>query len=359
MALQGLQNYTFPLTLLGEVTINGNLNAKDIYVTGVVNGGGISTNILGEDNTWTGTNDFQQVAFYTGVLAPSSFYDMMTKLDIDNAALAYNPLPTTNSWILPPIFANAAPPELPIINPVLIQTGNASGNILIGYTDMVNIATDINVNQNITTRANTFSGVNTFSGTISADTTIVPSLLDPTLPQQAASKGYIDGKVELAGKSVIYEILTPGTYNFTDATLTGGSLANVGKVDFWLFSGACLAQASGSVVSGTIGNGNGVRGNIQLVVGTTTDPATVYTVQDTTVPSSTYLSVSNQLIAVADGACNLNGTVVPGVVGSTTMVTQQGASANGQLAVNNILAQEPILGTATTAGGCLFVIYYI
>jgi len=141
--------------------------------------------------------------------------------------------------------------------------------------------------------------------------------------------------------------------------LAGGSLVNVGKIDFWLFSGACLAQASGSVVSGSIGNGNGLRGNIQLVVGTTTDPATVYTVQDTTVPSTSSLSVSNQLVAVADGACNLNGVVVPGVVGSTSMVTQQGASANGQLAANNVLDYGTALGTTTSAGGCLFVIYYI
>jgi len=359
MALQGLQNYTFPLTLLGEVTINGDLNAKDIYVTGLVNGAGISTDILGTDNTWTGTNDFQDDAFYTGVLAPSSFYDMMTKLDIDNAALAYNPLPTTNGWFLPPVFSNANPPALPIINPVLIQTGNAASNTLIGYTDMVNIATtDINVNQNLTTKSNTFTGVNTFSGTISADTTIVPSLLVPTLPQQAASKGYIDGKVELAGKSVIYEILTPGLYNFTDATLIGGSLENVGKIDYWLFSGSC-GGASGSVVSGTLGNGNGVRGNILLSVGTIADPTVVYTAQNTDVPSTTSLSVSNQLVAVADGACNLNGVLTAGVVGSTSMVTQQGASANGQLAANNILDYGTILGTTTSAGGCLFIAYYI
>jgi len=359
MALQGLQNYTFPLTLLGEVTINGNLNAKDIYVTGLVNGGGISDDILGTDNTWLGTNDFTDDAFYTGVLPPSSFYDMMTKLDIDNSALAYNPLPSTNGWFLPPVFNNADPPALPIINPVLIQTGNADSNNLIGYTDMVNIATtDINVNQSLTTKSNTFTGVNTFSGTISVDTTVVPSLLDPTLPQQASSKGYIDGKVELAGKSVIYEILIPGTYNFTDATLTGGSLVNVGKIDFWLFSGSC-GGASGAVVSGSIGNGNGIKGNIQLVVGTTADPAVVYTVQDTTTPSSTYLSVSNQLIAVADGACNLNGVLTAGVVGTTSMVTQQGASANGQLGANNILDYGATLGTTTSAGGCLFVAYYI
>ena len=359
MALQGLQNYTFPLTLLGEVTINGDLNAKDIYVSGLVNGAGINTDILGTDNTWTGTNDFQDDAFYTGPNPPSSFFDMMTKLDIDNAAAAYNPLPTTNSWNVAPTFTNANPPVVPVINPVLIQTGPASGNILVGYTDMENIVTtNVNVNQNLTTKSNTFTGINTFSGTISADTTIVPSLLDPTLPQQAASKGYIDGKVELAGKSVIYQILTPGTYNFTDAALTGGSLANVGKIDYWLFSGSC-GGASGAVVSGTLGNGNGVKGNIQLVVGTTADPAVVYTAQDTTVPSSTYLSVSNQLVAVADGACNLNGVLTAGVVGSTSMITQQGASANGQLAANNLLDYSNLLGTTTSAGGCLFVAYYI
>lgn len=358
MALAGLQNYTFPLTLLGEVTVRGDLNTKDIYVSGTVTGAGISADILGEDNTWKGTNDFQNVSSYTGTIPATQYPQMLTKKDIDDAVLAYNPLPTSNNWgegfapVPRATFSNANPPVLPIIPG---PSGAWAGNNLFGYTDMQTLVS-ANLVQNQTGKATTYSGINTF-GTVQVDSTIVPSLLEPTLPQQAVAKGYIDGKVELSGKSIMFQILTPGTYNFTDATLTGGSLGNIGKIDYWLFSGSC-GGASGAVVSGTIGNGQGIRGSIFLTVGTTAAPAVVYTVQDTTVPSTTSLSVSGQLIAVADGACNLNGVLTPGVVGSTSMTTQ-GTSCNGQLASNNVLDYSNLLGTTTSAGGCLFVAYYI
>jgi len=355
MALQGLQNYTFPLTLLGEVTINGNLNAKDVYVSGTLTGTGISGNILAADNTWTGTNDFQNVTTYTGTSLNTSELNMLTKGDIDDIVTNYSPLGLSGeaaNWAVAPVFSNANPPTVPV------QTlAPFPGNILPGYTDMVNIITPLltDITKNET---NTFTGINTFSGTIQADTTVVPSLLEPTLAQQAASKGYIDGKVELAGKSVIYQLTTPGTYSFTGANLVNGTLANIGKIDYWLFSGSC-GGASGAVVSGTIGNGNGTRGSIVLTIGTVADPAVVETSQDTNVPSSTYILVSNQRVGSALGACNLNGVLTPGVIGTTTMPSNQGLSADGQLAANNALDYSNLLGTTTSAGGCLFVLYYI
>lgn len=352
MALVGLQNYTLPLTLLGEVTVNGDLNCKDIYVSGTVTGAGISANILAQDNTWTGTNDFQDDAFYTGLNAAVNDGDMLTKQDIDDIVTGYDPLGLDNDWLLSPTFSNANPPTLPVQSLV-----PSAINQYLGYTDMVNsvaaVFTDITQND-----TNTFSGANTFSGTIQADNTIVPSLLDPTLPQQAASKGYIDGKVELAGKVVIYQILVPGTYNFEAANLVNGTLANVAKIDYWLFSGSC-GGASGSVVSGTIGNGNGNRGSLILTIGTTADPAVVVTSQDQNTVSSTYLTVTNATVACADGACNLNGVLTPGNIGVTSTLSSQGLSASGQLAANNILDYSNLLGTTTSAGGCLFVVYYI
>lgn len=349
MALQGLQNYTFPLTLLGEVTVNGNLNGKDIYVSGVVTGVGISNDLLPTNNTWTGTNDFQDAASYTGA-SPATNNDMLTKKDITDSIAAYTPLGLNNLWLVPPVFSNANPPTVPVQTFFPIQ-----GNVIPGYTDMTNIVPPLLTN--ICPNDNTFSGINTFSGTIQVDSTVVPSLLEPTLPQQAASKGYVDGRVELAGKSVMFQITTPGLYNFSSANLTNGTLANVGKIDYWLFSGSC-GGASGAVVSGTIGNGYGTRGSILLSVGTTADPAVVYTDQNQA-PSTSYLAVSQEVVSNALGACNLNGVLTPGVTGPTSTVTGQGLSANGQLAANNLLDYSNLLGTTTSAGGCLFVAYYI
>lgn len=345
MALAGLQNYTFPLTLLGEVTIGGDLNCNDVFVSGTVTGAGIGSNILPTDNEWTGTNDFQNTAFSGTAVATNN--DMLTKEDVDDLVTDFNPLGLTNAWQQSANFTIC--PILPIDADI-----PAALNQYIGYTDMVNTVQFLT--GDILIEANEFSGINTFSGTIQADTSIVPSLLDPTGPQQAASKGYVDGKIELAGKAVVYSITTPGTYNFNAATLLNGSLANVGKIDYWLFSGSC-SGASGSVVSGTIGNGSGVQGSLLLTVGTIADPAEFVLTQESA-PSSSFLLISNQKVANVLGACNLGGVITAGIVGTTDPVTSQGLSANGQVGANNILASN-VLGTTTSAGGCLFVAYYI
>lgn len=344
MALEGLQNYTRPLTLLGEVTINGDLNAKDVYVNGIITGAGISTNILDTDNTWTGTNDFQADTFYTGVDAIAEDTDMLTKLDIDDAVIAYNPLPTDNTWLLSPTFSNANPPVLPTLG------ASNPANALVGYVDMVTegTSTDVNLTQNAT---NTWTGTNTFNAFVG----VAPAspLEVPALAQNPASKAYIDGKIEVAGKAVTFVITTPGTYNFGNANVSA-----IGKIDYILFSGSCGGTNSGAVVSGTIGNGVALNGSLQLFVGTIADPAIVYTVQDLTVPSSTQFLVSNIVLASAIGACNLNGTVVPGIVGTTTYGALLGFSADGRPA-DNLLAYSNLLGTTTSAGGCVFVAYYI
>lgn len=348
MALQGLQNYTFPLTLLGETTVNGDLNVKNIYVNGIITGTGVSSNILGTDNVWTKTNDFQNDAFYTGALPPTNQTDMLTKQDIDDAVTAYDPLIDDNVWTVAPVFSNANPPVLPVAGV------NAPDNILVGYNDMVLVTaplfTDITKNP-----INIFNGINTFTNVVQGS---ISTPLD-AVSQRAATKDYIDQQLNESGKTVSYVVSTQGESSFQD--ITGRNQNEAITIDYTLFSGACLGQASGSMVSGSIGNGLGQRGSLVFKIGNTTNPSTVYTDQlgTTLLPSSTAIIVSNKIIANAAGACNLNGVITAGIQGNTLFATNLHAASNGQVGADNIFAYNNIFGTTTSTGGAILVVHYI
>jgi hypothetical protein len=343
MSLQGFQDYTQPLVLNGEVTIKGTLNAKNIYVSGAITGAGISTDILSTDNTWTGTNDFQDVVSYTGVAVVGAT-DLIQKVDVDNAVAGYNPLNTTNFWSVSPVFSNADPPSVPPFSSGVLNTTD-----LYSYVSMTNW-TGGNPSGLLTT-ANTLTGTNNFTGTFTGVST--PQLEAPTALNQPASKAYVDAKIEVGGKTLTYTITTSGAYNMSALV----NRANIAKVDFWLFGGSC-GGFSGAVVSGTIGNGCGLNGSLLLNIGTTADPAVVYTTQDTTTPSTTSFLVSNQLIAGAGGACNLNGALVGGNILTNVYGGANGLYLGGENG-NNKLAYSNVLGTSTSAGGAIFVAYFI
>jgi hypothetical protein len=342
MSLAGLQNYTFPLTLRGPVTINNDFNAKNIYVAGAVIGAGVSKDVLGTDNTWSGTNDFQAEASYTGTVAPTNSTDMLTKEDIDDSVTGFNPTGLSQNWALSSTFSNANPPVLRVAG------GTIGSNVLTGYSDMVSITSASSTN--LTKGSYTWSGTQTFTNTVGVP--VDSGILKPDLDQNPASKSYIDGKVEIAGKAVTYTITTPGTYTFTEFTLT-----SIIKIDYWLYGGSC-GGSSGAMVAGVMGNGGGQFGSFKLVVGGTADPATVYTAQNTSLPSSTVFSIGTTVVGSALGACNLNGTVTAGIAGPTTVGNVYGTSANGKVG-NNLFAYSDILGTSTSGGGAVFIAYYL
>jgi hypothetical protein len=342
MSLQGFQDYTQPLVLNGEVTINGTLNAKNIYVSGAITGAGISTDILATDNVWTGTNDFQDVVSYTGSAVVGAT-DLIQKEDVDDAVSGYNPLPINNIWTASPTFSNVIAPYVPPFTGATLNPFN-----LYSYVSMTNY-TGANPSALLSSN-NTFTGTNNFSGSFTG--VAIQSLEAPTLTTQPASKAYVDAKIEVAGKTLTYTITQSGVYNFVNV-----NRANVAKIDFWLFGGSCGGY-SGAVVSGTIGNGCGLNGSLTLNVGTTADPSVVVTTQDKTTPSSTTLLVSNVLVAGASGACNLNGTLVGGTILPNDYNGQNGLSIGG-INGTNALAYSNILGTGTSAGGAIFVAYFI
>lgn len=342
MSLGGLQNFTQPLVLNGATTINGTLNAKNIYISGLLTGAGISTDILNTDNTWTGHNDFTLATNYTGVDAPV-LTDLTTQQDVDDAVVAYDPLITNNEWgLLAPTFSNAVPPSVPVFvgSPINLTA-------LYSYISMQNY-TGGNPSSALTI-SNTWSGTQTFNAFVG----VAPAsqLENPTATAEPASKAYIDAKIEAAGKTLTFTISTAGNYTFANI-----NRANVAKIDYWLFSGSCGGY-SGSVVSGTIGNGNGVNGSLFLQVGTTADPAVVYT-DTTALPSTTYMLVNNYKVGVALGACNLNGVVQGGTSGVADLGGVNGLSCSGILG-NNPLANGALLGTATSVGGVILVAYFI
>jgi hypothetical protein len=341
MSLQGFQDYTQPLVLNGAVTINGTLNARNIYVSGAITGAGISTDILATDNVWTGTNDFQDVVSYTGSAVVGAT-DLIQKENVDDAVTGYNPLPINNLWTTSPTFSNVIAPYVPPFSGATLQPYNLYSHISMTNYTGANPSSLLSSN-------NTFTGTNTFSGFAGVS---IPSLEIPTALQQPASKAYVDGKIEVAGKTLTYTITQSGIYNFANI-----NKANIAKIDFWLFGGSCGGY-SGAVVSGTIGNGCGVNGSLLLSIGTTADPAVVVTTQDKNTPSSTYFLVSNVLVGGAGGACNLNGVLVGGNILTNDYNGQNGLSIGG-INGTNALAYSNVLGTGTSAGGAIFVAQYI
>ena len=341
MSLQGLQNYTQPLNLKCATTINGDLNAKNVYINGLITGAGVSTNILGSDNVWTGTNDLYGATTYTGVedLTPNS---LMTNGDVDAEIASFNPLTRANVWKIAPTFSNANPPIVP-------EIAGTSIDLLALYSQK-SMENYINTNStNVTlNNTNTFTGTNSFTGSFTG----VSNFLQTSLTNQAIVKFYADTTIEAGGKTLTSVITTSGNYYFS-----GTNRANVAKIDYLLFGGSC-GGASGSVVTGTIGNGLGNSGIIQVSIGTIADPAIEYKeYTQTAVSSNTYVAINNKILSTAGGACNLNGTII---VGSPILPNafggQNGSSCNGQLAQNNEMAYSNVLGTTTSAGGCILII---
>lgn len=342
MSLAGFQNYTQPLVLNGETTIKRDLNCKNIYVSGTITGSGIDTNILGTNNAWTGTNDCQNVVSYTGsasVLAT----DLIQKENVDTGVANYNPLVTNNEWTEIATFSNLIPPVVPTFGPGLAPASLYSFDSLQNYK--------VNEPSTILDNVNTFTGTNNFFNSMQVNN-INPSLVIPTLPNQAVTKAYVNALIQRAGGTTTFTIATPGPYSFTNI-----SKNNIRKIDYWLFGGAC-AGFSGAVVSGTIGNGGGSNGSLLLNIGDIASSFVKFT-SPITATSTTSLSVSGQIVGAAGGACNLNGVVAGGQIISPAFNGQYGVSCPGSNANNFLSTISPILGTTSSVGGAIFTVYYV
>lgn len=346
MSLGGLQNYTQPLSLIGDVTIRGDFNAKNVYVNGTLTGGGISTNILATNNTWTGTNNYTNTTSYTGSNPAVNNDDLTTKKDADDLATSYNsgalrPTINNNVWNGVATWSNASPPAIP-------TASQPVSNKLVGYNEMTNY---INTYPTIPASvSNTFTGSNQF--TLNPELSNTPAMLIPTTDKQVASKLYVDNRLEVAGKTLTYTITTAGTYNFDfiNRSLIVG-------IEFILFGGSYLGTHSGAMWSGKIGNANGAFNSLTLSVGIKDDP-TNYTSYNSSVASNTTLKVGNEFVGIAGGACKLNGVAKEGTqINSANSITGTGG-CNGSAGADNLFKYSNLLGTLTSSGGAIFVAYY-
>lgn len=339
MSIEGLQNYTLPLSLLGEVTVKNNLSTRNVFVNGTLSGNGISSNILPTDNTWTGTNNFTNITSFTGATPPTND-GLTTKIDVDNLVSAYNPASTNNFWNGAATFSPLSP---------FVPTSAITDNKLLNKTQCNDFVDNF---QTIPSSvSNIFTGDNEFTNNIQVSN--VPSLLVPTLDNQLASKVYVDARIEVSGKTLTYTILTPGNYNFDFI-----NRSDIIGIEFLLFGGSVNNNTSGAMYSGKIGNANGQFSSLFLQVGVKDDVVNRTSIPPITGPANTYLKSGNEFVGIAGGAYILNQVAQPGLIyGFNSFLSATGATF-GRINGSNIFAYSNILGTTNSNGGAIFVAYF-
>lgn len=338
MSLAGLQNYTRPLSLLGFTTIENNLNTRNVFVNGTLSGGGISDDILSTNNTWTGTNDYTNTTIYSGSLFPAN-NELTTKLNADNLVASYNPALTVNFWNGLATFSGS----------VSVPNSSVSDNKLISETQCNNF---VNNFQTIPAKpSNRFTGNNQFNNNMQVLN--IPSLLVPTLDNQLASKLYVDNRIEVAGKTLTYTILTPGTYNFDFI-----NRPEIIGIEFMLFGGSVNNSHSGAMYSGKIGNGNGNFSSLFLQVGVKDNVTNYSSTLPINSPQNTYLLSGSEYVGIAGGAYILNQQPQAGTIyGFSSGLTSTGASF-GKAFGSNVFAYSNIAGTTNSNGAAIFVAYF-
>lgn len=338
MSIEGLQNYTLPLSLLGQVTIENNLNTRNVFVNGTLTGTGIGDDILSRDNTWTGTNDYTNTTFYSGSSFPAN-NELTTKINADSLVSSYNPAITNNFWNGLATFSGS----------VSVPTSAVSNNKLLNKTQCDNFVDNF---QTIPSSvSNIFTGNNQFINNIQVSN--VPSLLVPTLDNQLASKVYVDARIEVSGKTLTYTILTPGSYNFDFI-----NRSDIIGIEFLLFGGSVNNNTSGAMYSGKIGNANGQFSSLFLQVGVKDDVVDRTSIPPITGPANTYLKSGNEFVGAAGGAYILNQVAQPGLIyGFNSNLTATGATI-GRINGSNLFAYSNILGTTNSDGGAIFVAYF-
>jgi hypothetical protein len=342
MSLEGLQNFTQPLSLLGFTTIEKNLNARNVFVNGTLSGDGISNNILSTNNTWTGTNNYANVTIYSGPSTGSALpNELTTKADADFLVVTYNPASgaMVNFWNgLATFNGNVSVPNSAITDDKLISATQCN-NFVNNYQTIPDSV------------SNKFTGNNQFNNNIQVSN--IPSLLVPTLDNQLASKVYVDAKIEVAGKTLTYTILTPGTYNFDFI-----NRPEIIGIEFMLFGGSVNNSHSGAMYSGKIGNGNGNFSSLFLQVGVKDNVTNYSSTLPINSPQNTYLLSGSEYVGIAGGAYILNQQPQPGLIyGFNSGLTATSASIGKALAPN-LFAYSNILGTTNANGGAIFVAYF-
>ena len=231
MSARKINNLAQPLVLNGAVEFKRDLDVRDVQVSGVITGGGITDDILGDDNTFTGKNDFQNTLTSGDVTDPAGF-NMLRKDKTDAYALNFTSVDRDNSWNRA-AFTNA------LNNP--ITPTNLSG-LPVADDDISNLG---DLNDYILSSANPLQDNNTWLGQQDFQggeaklgfTTQSPAI--PTLTNDAICKKYVDGVIEIAGKTLTFSYNVAGTYTITPPTEPIGTII---KIDILMYGAGSIAS---------------------------------------------------------------------------------------------------------------------
>ena len=264
MSIKGLDGFSTALELNGEIEFSRNLEVNDIYVNGtIIGGGGIDKNVLITDNTWTGTNDFQNtfdISKAQTLLSTVEDNDLIKKSYADAVVSAYDPLSNDNVWNGVATFSTS--------NPVVPDYDSSQSDNTLMNLNSLNaeiasydpyIATD-----------NTWTGINDFQGgSISQAGGILP--LDNE--KSALTKSFTDGLLDIAGKTLTYSFTTAGLYPITPPDRPLGKIA---RIDCLMYAGGVNGTGGatntpyaigGAFTSFSIGNVANSLGSIIVKVG--------------------------------------------------------------------------------------------
>lgn len=295
MSIRSINGLKQPLTLNGDVDFLETLSCKDIYVSGTITGAGYDDAILAKNNTWTGTNDFTGGLTSSDTTAPIPA-NFIRKDVADQTATDYNPTGRDNNWAGTATFS--------VENPSVPGGG---GTAVAGADDLVNyqdLQYSLSQLASPLTQDNTFTGTNDFTSGEAKLVTIVPNGED-----QIASKAYVDGVIEVAGKTLTYSFTSPGTYKISQPAQPIG---NIARIDALIYSAGVQSQVYASIgntpgfQSVSVGNGNLDISSYVINVGekqTSIPQLTSTTSADIlALPNSSSVTWKGQIIACVGGA---------------------------------------------------------
>ena len=323
MSIRSIDGLKQPLTLNGDVDFLETLSCKDIYVSGTITGAGYDDAILAKDNTWTGVNNFTNGLTSSDTTAPIPA-NYIRKDVADQTATDYNPLGVDNGWAGNPTFS--------VENPSVPGGG---GTAVAGDTDLVNyqdLQYSLSTLTSPLTQDNTFTGTNDFTGGEAKLVTIVPNGED-----QIASKAYVDGVIEVAGKTLTYSFTAPGQYKIAQPAQPVG---NIARIDCLIYSAGVQLQETGAMgftpgfQSVSVGNGNLDISSYVINVGQYLTSATTLTDSTTSadllaLPNSSSVTWKGQIIACVAGAYIDNTTGVAVAVQSASILGQNQTQQQG------------------------------
>jgi hypothetical protein len=225
MSLQGLNELREDYLLQGTLTINANVEVLgDLNTTGFIYDGGVPVNIQGNNNVWTGENDF--TLFQPTFLDPVADDEMATKNYLDGAVVGLGDtfLPLNNNWsafnkfdALPVISNNATAATLELVNKGVVDAyvGASTGSL---------------------GTANVWTGTATFTNDV-----FVPT---PVGDSQFGNKKYVDDAITAFNAS-------GGKVEYVESVVIGGQLFSC---DPAIYSGCifCLVSGGGLGYTGAL-----------------------------------------------------------------------------------------------------------